>query len=161
MAPLPMNRPEVYVLSGLIGSGKTTRLSAWCIQQPTGTVSGVLAPVVNDQRHLCDIAGGECRNLEDLPPGTATEQIGRFTFNAKVFGWGRECLERAAGSDTSWVVVDEVGPLELAGGGLGPAVASLIELRSRFALVLVVRDYLVSDVLRHYSIPQVVRFPFA
>ncbi len=126
-------------------------------------IDGILAPVIDGRRHLLHIASGEMRDLEDLSGGAAVVRVRRYAFNADVFSWARERLIATVGRLTAWrgdsanpsrkasfearavphdrarvfhwVVVDEVGPLELRGEGLEPAVSAVVRtVRDRFTV---------------------------
>lgn len=189
----------IYVLSGPVQTGKTTRLRAWCddwlARAPTdatySSVDGILAPVVGGHRHLLHIPTGTMRDLEDFSDGAPAVTVRRFTFNAGVFAWARNCLLGAVtppsppADRVRWIIVDEVGPLELSGGGLEPAVSELLRVvgfgrghtpypggvgdslagspGDSLRVVLVIREDLVDDALMHLGLPPtgVPRFPFA
>lgn len=84
--------PGIYVLSGPVQTGKTTRLQGWCASQQKGAVGGILAPVINGARHICDAETGECKNLEHVPAGAPVQRVGRFAFNEEVFAWAHSCI---------------------------------------------------------------------
>jgi len=160
---------KIYLVTGPVQTGKTTRLRAWC--DGRSEVDGILAPVVNGQRHLFRISSGEMRNLEELSEGARAVTVRRYRFNAEVFAWARDCLVGAAFKRPHWIIVDEVGPLELSGGGLEPAVGELLvrvmedapRIRQEpTGVVLVIREHLVDDALKHFGVsPAAVdRFPF-
>ena len=166
---------RIYLVTGPVQTGKTTRLRAWCDER--SDVDGILAPVVDGQRHLLHIGSGVMRNLEEVSNGAATVTVRRYTFNADVFAWARSCLSGAAELSRErdawphWIIVDEVGPLELRGGGLEPALSELLsrvmEDPPRIAdnapgVVLVIREYLVDDALKHFGVSpaHTDRFPF-
>ncbi|MCK4514960.1 MAG: hypothetical protein KAU31_06860 [Spirochaetaceae bacterium] len=168
--------PRVYLVTGPVQTGKTTRLRAWCDER--SDVDGILAPVVDGRRHLLHIRSGAIRNLEDVSGGAAKVTVRRYTFNADVFAWARNCLLGAASdpgqginAQPRWIIVDEVGPLELSGGGLEPAVSALLGLvlnnplqvgGNLLRVVLVIREHLVDDALKHFGVSpaQIDRFPF-
>ena len=175
----PMSNTEpskIYLVTGPVQTGKTTRLRAWCDGRPD--VDGILAPVVDGRRHLLHIRSGAIRNLEDVSGGAAKVTVRRYTFNADVFAWARNCLLGAASdpgqginAQPRWIIVDEVGPLELSGGGLEPAVSALLGLvlnnplqvgGNLLRVVLVIREHLVDDALKHFGVSpaQIDRFPF-
>ena len=171
----------IVILTGPIRSGKTTALCSWISdRRAAGTlVGGVLAPVVNGHRYLRSIATGEERLLDVPSPdvgardladgGRASDPagivaIGPHRFYADVFAWARErvladreAVERSASG--GWIVIDEVGPLELGGGGLEPAVTEAVRVcveRGALRLVLVVRDRLLRRVVEHYRLPEAI-----
>ncbi len=169
--------PKIYLVTGPVQTGKTTRLRSWCDER--SDVDGILAPVVDGRRHLLHIGSGVIRNLEDVSNCSAKVTVRRYTFNADVFAWARSCLLGAAtdpgwesSSQPRWIIVDEVGPLELSGGGLEPAVSELLAPAvdnpfrvedDLLRIVLVIREHLVDDALKHFGVSpaQVHRFSFA
>jgi len=156
---------RVYLLSGPVRTGKTTRIQEWCKQRNAerpGSVRGVLAPVVDGHRHLVSIQSGEARDLELIRGGTPKEPIGRFVFNGAVFEWARGELLSASQSTARWIVIDEIGPLELAGRGLEPSVTRVLQSNTGAKnVVIVVREQLASAVVAHFRILDSTRFQFA
>ena len=168
-------RPEpspILVLTGPVHSGKTTQLLRWIerAREEGALVEGIVAPLVEGKRHLCLIGTDECAPLEasDQTPDESRVRIGPHLFDDKVFALGRDHLAtiahtRRRRSDTrhQWIVVDEVGPLELQGKGLEPAVGTVLGKAIAAAssrghgpsALIVVREGLVDRVLEHYSIP--------
>ncbi len=62
---------------------------------------------------------------------------GRFTFAAETLAWGNEVVRRALAGPADLVLLDEVGPLELAAGeGFLPALKMLLG-REKAGLVVV------------------------
>lgn len=146
-----MNRhKQLYLICGAVRSGKTTQLEKWVhTMEP---VDGILAPVVAGERQLCHIASGQCRNLHKGVSALNRISVGRFVFNNDVFLWAHSVL-RSLNPQARVIVVDEIGPLELAGRGLEPELSRLLE-TPRFGkahFIFVVRDALKEKVLRHYA----------
>lgn len=97
-----------------------------------------------------DLATGEEKPLCSLaPPGIPFR---RFFFSPDGLAFANAALARAA-QEADVIVADEVGPLELSGGGLGPGL--LAALQSRAFLVLTVRPSLVDDVRAWAGLPGV------
>ena len=159
----------VVILAGPIRSGKTTALSSWVERlSHAGPVTGILAPVVDGSRRLCSIATGEWRTLDAATGATSAPgedrreltRIGPHAFYTDVFRWAQAELEaaidlHAGGGQSAWVVVDEVGPLELRGEGLEPAAGLLLRRAGTgggMRVLLVVREALVERVCEHYGL---------
>ena len=54
-----------------------------------------------------------------------------------------------------WLVIDEIGPLELRGGGLEPMVGKILNEYKRTKnnrLIIVVRENLLEKVIEHYKL---------
>ena len=126
-------RDGLVILTGETGSGKTT----WAgeivgVLRARGVmVGGVLAPgLLTDTRRtgfdVTDLSTGRtvplCR--EGDAGASAGQRWGRFTFTREGLELGREALT-VRGRSADVIVVDEVGPLELAGGGWAEALDAL------------------------------------
>ncbi len=95
-----------------------------------------------------NLGSGEERPLcSREPPGIPFR---RFFFSPQGLEFVNQVLTRAA-AEAEVIVVDEVGPLELGGGGFAPGLRAL--LRSRAFLVLTVRPSLVEEVRRWAGVP--------
>lgn len=152
----------IYILSGPTGTGKTTRLLQWCADRKN--IDGILAPVIDNKRYLFHIAGNIYKPLQadQSTPDEDKVNIGRFVFDNTVFNWARNILDNCDTGQLSWLIVDEIGPLELEGQGLEPAVQRLIDRNRnmhRVNLLLVVRENLVDRVCSRYQI-QAEKFRF-
>ncbi len=139
----------VHIYSGPIQSGKTTRISNWLKNRPEA--DGILAPIRHGKRHLQRIINGESRCLQ--PPQNPADSlaIGRFLFSRATFKWGREQLYNIKPL-TPWVIIDEIGKLELQGEGLEPAVSFLLDSNPARNIILVVRDSLLEQAIGHYKL---------
>jgi len=126
-------RDGLVILTGETGSGKTT----WAgeivgVLRARGVmVGGVLATgLLTDTRRtgfdVTDLSTGRtvplCR--EGDAGASAGQRWGRFTFTREGLELGREALT-VRGRSADVIVVDEVGPLELAGGGWAEALDAL------------------------------------
>ena len=113
-----------------------------------------------EQLHLHAAGNTSCAD-EVNPRCTAVDNkdgtvvAGPFLFDAAVFAWAREELALSS-QQPDWVVVDEVGPLELKRRvGLEPAVGECLALRriqTDTRYVIVVRPSLKDTVIAHYQI---------
>ena len=139
--------PAVTILTGPIRSGKTTRLERWVAGRGAAArddAAGLLQPDGPDGRLFVDIATGEAEPLEPVGPGEGAVAVGRFRFRAAAFDWANARLVAAARESAAWLLVDEVGPLELRGEGLRPGLDAALARPG--GMLLVVRDTLVADV---------------
>ncbi|MBZ0199210.1 MAG: nucleoside-triphosphatase [Ignavibacteriaceae bacterium] len=148
---------NIYILTGKIQSGKTTKLVDWAANR-TG-VYGILSPVILGKKHLTDLKSGESKQLEvnDSERGGSIINIGHYRFDKDVFKWGRDRMLESIGYNPEWFIVDEIGPLEFRGEGLEPAFREILirsELLYDTKLVLVIREGLTDSVLDHFRIPK-------
>lgn len=141
---------RTVIISGPVRAGKTTAIERWCVGR-SDTV-GILQPVRRDGRHFLDIASQTSVPLEMVSNDQATEEVGRFRFSKAAFAWAEERLQIAAKDpEARFVLVDEIGPLELSGRGLDSVIRGTLAGISGI-LVLVVRETLVETVVAAYSI---------
>lgn len=151
-------RPRVVILTGHTGSGKTTRASEVVARlRARGiTVRGVLAPgLLEDGRRtgfdIINLATGESAQLAREHAGGAAPraQWSRFSFAEDGLALGLQALgSEALGADV--VLVDEVGPFELAGGGWAASLDCLVRDHPG-VIVLVVRSSIVEEVRRRWG----------
>jgi nucleoside-triphosphatase len=148
---------QINILSGPVRSGKTTSLMKWL--EGRDDAGGILTPDVEGVRFLYDVARRERHPFElagEPMPGEPVVEIGRFRFYQSAFEQARRILLRDLEAAPAWLIIDEIGKLELKGEGLEPAAGLLI---SRYRdgnvtgkLLLVVRDYLLEEVREHYQL---------
>lgn len=152
-----MNKP-VYILSQPIQTGKTGLLLEWIKQ--TKSVGGILTPDVDGKRKLLDIHTQTYFNLqkENHEDGI---KIGRFVFDESVMEKANQIIEECIYKDIDWIVIDEIGRLEInEHKGLETTVSKIIEAYKTgdvsAKLLLVIRDYLLNDAILHYQLDDVV-----
>lgn len=153
-----MENNNIYILSQPIHSGKTTLLMNWL--QRTPHVAGILTPDVDKWRMLYDVANKTYHPLQVRAshPVNDLTMIGKFRFSKTGFHLAQQILQRSAHSNADWVIVDEVGLLEIKqGAGLEPLLSDIIYLYksrkdSQNKLLLVIRDYLLDEARVHYGI---------
>lgn len=135
------------MIHGEIGSGKTRRAAAWVESEGLAgrTVAGVLALKSPAGRQFMDIATGDQVPLEHPAEGEVAIPVGRFQFRQTAFDWAVQRIEQALGQARS-VVIDEVGPLEMRGGGFAPLLDRLERVNPGIQRVLLVRTGLVDAV---------------
>lgn len=149
-----MMKPNIFILSQPVQSGKTTLLQTWL--KGKKNIGGILTPDENGYRKLLNIATGEQYNLQ-LKDHEHGISIGRFVFDESVFQVANEILLGELSANHEWIVVDEIGKLEFVQNkGLEPAVSKLIqhfkENTAQSKLLLVIRDYLLDEVIQHYQL---------
>jgi nucleoside-triphosphatase THEP1 len=137
----------VLVLTGPVHCGKTTFLDQASARWATRGVgcSGFLSPVMIDTNgetgyDLLELPGRRRRPYLRRQGPQGAERTGPFVFVPATLEWARAILRRP---DTL-LVVDEVGPLELRGGGLWPDLRDAVR-RPEGTALLVVRREIVAD----------------
>ncbi len=154
-----MIAPGIYILSQPIHSGKTTLLQNWLKGQ--ANVAGILTPDINDIRKVYDIADNTYYDLQTDETYTGELiSIGKYKFSAAGFEKARDILIRSANSRPDWLLVDEVGKLEIEQQtGLEPALSQIIDLykiNPTGGLLLVIRDYLLEQAICHYNLDKAI-----
>ncbi|WP_178983317.1 nucleoside-triphosphatase [Winogradskyella helgolandensis] len=147
----------IYILTGEIRSGKTTALSEWCKNR--NDVDGLLCPDnAEGKRYFLKV---KSKNEFELETELDTEdiiKIGNFKFLKSAFDKANEFLISAhSETKTTYLIIDELGKLELKNEGLHWSAERLIPncLNDKNKhLILVVRNYLVEAIVKHYSITE-------
>lgn len=142
---LTVRNRSVFIISGKVGSGKTTHLIEilQLLKDSGSTISGIIAHGLLDGDlrtgfDIEDINSGEkiplCRREKMIDHA---EQTGQFSFSKAGIEFGKKALEK----ECDLMVIDEIGPLELSGGGWADQMHA-----SSTPLLLVVREKLVPNV---------------
>ncbi|WP_179318192.1 nucleoside-triphosphatase [Winogradskyella helgolandensis] len=147
----------IYILTGEIRSGKTTALSEWCKNR--NDVDGLLCPDnAEGRRYFLEV---KSKNEFELETELDTEdiiKIGNFKFLKSAFDKANEFLISAdSETKTTYLIIDELGKLELRNEGLHWSAERLIPnclTDKNRHLILVVRNYLVEVIVKHYSITE-------
>lgn len=148
---------RALIVTGAIGAGKTAAVFSLGeeLRARGLVVGGVTSPRVlvgtsTVGYRVRDVATGEERVLcRDEPPGIPFR---RFFFSSDGLAFANDALYRAA----EWadvVIVDEVGPLELSGGGFAPGIRTA--LASQVFLILTVRPSLVAEARTWAHLPTI------
>ncbi|WP_400191864.1 hypothetical protein [Hymenobacter sp. B81] len=144
---------RIHLLSGPIRSGKTTRLQAWAGGQ--AGAAGLLMPTDAHGRYFRDLRSGLQWPTAARPGDWQAQCLGPHRFSAAAFSWANHALlGAAAAAGTQWLLVDEVGPLELRGAGLAPALRRILHEPAYQPphLLLVVRTGLREAVVEHFAL---------
>ncbi len=147
----------MFILSGSVHSGKTTRLIKWL--KDKNNVQGIISPIVDGKRYLVNINSDEKRKLE-IDSFSSQEnviKVGNYIFDKSVFEWASKIILDAIKSNPDWLIIDEVGPLELQDEGLAKAVNKVFSEKDyllKTNVVFVVRDRLLNDFLSHYNLSE-------
>jgi nucleoside-triphosphatase THEP1 len=148
---------SIFILSNPIKSGKTTRLMEWTASKTN--CEGILMPDVNGHRKMFDVGEKEYFDAECSLPNDSNEplvKVGKYHFYQSAFDKANSIILDAANSFASWIIVDEVGSLELSEMGFYQSVSKLIALKNANKLnakvLLVVRSSLLKDVVNFFEI---------
>jgi len=140
------------------GSGKTS----WCREyidrrrQSGSSVGGILCPAIEQQGQRVGSNAVDLLTGEELPFARLSrhesfkrgENVGDYTVSKKGISFACDAIRRAVENRCDLVVIDEVGPLELRGNGLMPAVE--LALVSAVDALIVVRSSLREELQRRF-----------
>lgn len=120
--PATSMQPLIF-LTGPTGVGKSTWLKS---QLPQGS-TGILSLLVKNNRYFLDLSTQQQWPMEAAAGEADVLLVGRYRFSALAFARSRQLLLQASKAHREqWLVVDEVGPLELRGEGLAPVLSEVV-----------------------------------
>ena len=140
---------NIFIFSDQIGAGKTTILKTWAQNKPN--VTGFLSLKIDGKRFFENLETGEKRPMEiensDL-------QIGKYSFDPEVFLWADKELQKQFHSETEWLIIDEIGPLEIRKNqGFHELILHILQENSpsKPKIIFVVRDFMVAEFMEKYQ----------
>lgn len=136
---------KIILFSGPIHSGKTTRLQNFIADK---NCDGIIAPIIEGKRCIQRIKTGETKLLETKSVDAIV--IGKYKFSKETFEWAKQQIKDSLQSNVDYLVIDEVGKLEMVDLGYEPMVSIAIDKfkkENSFVLILVVRESLVKEVI--------------
>ncbi len=139
----------VVIITGRIGIGKTMvcRRVSRLLQERGYTCGGVVSYKVEEGGIIVeDIGTGETGVLASRDSIHHGPRVGQYYFSTAGIALGIKAIDRGAASDL--LVVDELGPLELSGGGFIKALDLLREREVKHC-ILVIRQQLVDSFQPH------------
>ena len=131
-----MPEPGVYILTAPVQKGKTTSLVNWSAKR--NDVYGILTPVVDGKRVFMNAHTKEQFPMEAVEGETEVLNIGRFVFSKINFEKAIQIIQDAIDKE-DWLVIDEIGPMELKGEGFSDVLKEVLDKR-KHNILLVVRD---------------------
>lgn len=145
-----MNKSSIYIFTAPVHSGKTSSLLKW--REVTPDIYGIFTPVIQNKRVFMDACTKEVFEMETTDV-TDSVQIGKFTFSNKGFTKAIEILSAASKNKSGWLVIDEVGPLELKEQGFYTILQDIFSQEgTALKIILVVREALVDAVIRFFNL---------
>lgn len=151
---------NLILFTAPVQAGKTTWLMHWAKDKPR--LGGFLTPDVEGLRYLYTLRDRRLHPFQLTDSAAANMNpaevisVGRFHFAAPAFELARQTLQEDSRRDCDWLLVDEIGRLELAGAGLEPAAGEAIRRYQRGEaqgrLLLVVREPLLEAVVEYYRL---------
>ena len=143
---------KTRILTGTVGSGKTTCLMRWANAQPH--VRGILSPVADSERYFLHYPGGEKRTMEAEADEKEVYVTPRYRFSVRSFSWAVHLLEKDIRQRPDFLLIDEIGKLELRGEGFSNILCRLLDAGKVPNLILVVRTELLEAVRIKFGISE-------
>jgi nucleoside-triphosphatase THEP1 len=147
-----MKPTKIVILTGAIQSGKTTTLLRWCEHKAVG---GFLTPVVTGKRMLFTLPDKVCAPFEADHASEESIAVGRYHLLNSAFTEINNCLVQQSQVQLDWLIVDEVGPLELSEKGCYAGLMHILS-NSTNPLLCVVRAGLVQQVIDKFKLTDTV-----
>jgi len=151
-------RPSVVILTGSLHSGKSTLLLAllYYLRGEGLKVAGIIAEGlwekgVRSGFNLLDITDNELTPLCRRAPGNGPAASTPYFFSGEGMAAGRRALSPERCSPADVIIIDEVGPLEIRGGGWAPSLSPLLGLPGPLHL-WVVREKCLDEVKRAWGL---------
>lgn len=147
----------IWILTGALQSGKTTSLVNWTDER--NDVAGILTPVIEGKRVFMN---AKTRELFPMEAGTGEMEVlpvGRFVFSKANFDKAIQAIREGMNSK-GWLIIDEIGPMELKGEGFAVLLKELLKQQPEGqTMVLVVRESIVEKVKEYFNLgnPTIIR----
>ncbi len=153
------NLPKVCIISGAVGEGKTSFLLELAdeLKNQGIKVGGFLSlRIMEDEKttgyDLLDLRTNEKHSfLRSNSEEKGTNRIGRFTINNDGLNAGRQILAEANCNNFDVIFIDEVGKLELKGGGWANQLRKLLD-SNNARIILAIRKGSEYEMLAHFQI---------
>lgn len=145
-------RRRVFILTRPVRTGKTGSLISW--SEKHSNIYGILTPVIDGRRLFMDVHTRRQLPMEAAAGETDTLTVGRYLFSRQAFEEARQII-RGAIARPGWLVIDEVGPLELRGEGFAAVLREALERQpEEQTILLVVREGLVEQVREAFGLDE-------
>lgn len=153
--------PRVVIITADKNKGKTTYAMnlAEDLKAQGKKVGGFLAIAVNKNGGrsgftLREIESGKEHNICTINETSGWQKVGRYYVNPGGIDFGRKILNRNIAEDPDWIVIDEVGHMEMGNRGWAPFIDQFMQSKKISGMVWVVRKTLVARIIKkwpHYN----------
>ena len=142
----------IYIFTGDIRTGKTQSILALCGNRID--VGGFLSPDEDEGRVILRLRDRHIIPFEVEESAAAVIRVGRFNFLEAAFAESANwTMEDAKSEDIRFVVLDELGKLELKDEGYHDLILDLLKIDwSNKNLILVIRDFLLDELVSKYGL---------
>ena len=155
---------RMFIVTGGRGEGKTTFTKKLIdlLKENKINVTGILAERIMEGGEttgydIVNIETGDRECFLSLDEKAGNEWIGKYTACPKGISYGKSVLHSQVNGRNKTVVIDEIGRLELRGGGWSENLDDLVN-KSGNHLLLVVRDEFIEQVKERWKLSDAVVF---
>lgn len=149
-------KSNVVLITGEIGSGKTTLISAISARlKASGAITGgILASAVYENEvktgyKIQDVATDMEMQLSHINDTEGLARVGRYFFIPEAIEFGRDALSAERNRNSQIVLIDEIGAWELQGQGWAGSLNELI-INSNMPLIITVRKSFLELVIENW-----------
>lgn len=155
-----MTPTQIYILTARQGEGKTTRCLEIVNQLKSKgeSVGGIVAPGfwennVRSGFDLMDVQRNQKTPFAQRLPKENWKKIKAFYFNPIAIQEG-EAILRVAVLENDWIILDEIGKLDIKGHLWSSVFTELIKIPNK-NWIICVRDIFVDEVIQHWQMQNV------
>ncbi len=148
---------KTTIITGKKHSGKTTKLQeiVFDLQSDGKICAGIIAigTFKNNKRYsfdLLDISTNEKIEFMSIITNNQYKKIGKFYIKPEGEEFGTTVLEKALKSNANFIVIDEIGALELEEKGWSQALSKALEIEKN--IIITVREELLQNIINKFKI---------
>lgn len=152
------SKPKVYILSGAIGEGKTTKAQKIIsiFKDRKINVGGICSPRIMDEKETIgyDLVNIQINKREPflrIEENKDYQKIGKYNILPDGLEFGLKAIRQSRTYETRVVIVDEVGRLELSDRGWATEIEQLTK-QTGLILILAIRENFVESLMKKWNI---------
>ena len=149
-------KSNVIIITGEIGSGKTTFISgiADLLKKSGINMGGIIAPAIYEHGekkgyNIIDVSSDNKMLLSHTEDTEGMARVGRYFFIPEAIDFGRDSLSVERNRNSQIVLIDEIGAWELQGQGWAASLNELI-INCNMPLIITVRKSFVELVIENW-----------
>ena len=151
-------KPKIYILSGDIQTGKSTEVLSWAKQRARSgyKVGGIINPLIEHEKRFIDASTFQPFRMYAEVTDQEIIEVGKYRFSAEAFGRAKDILAETAMNKLDYLIIDEIGKLELDNKGLEPVISEILNSLNNHnhitKVVCIVRKSLTQKVIDKYGL---------
>lgn len=149
----PAFTSNVLLLVGASGQGKTTTLERLIAANSSRRLDGIVCPGTWKNNRRFSSTARRIATGEEAPFASRTAENTPFLFHREGAALAEEALRAEQHHATECIIIDEIGPLEMDGGGHAPSLPALLSLNNT-KHIWAVRPSLVDQVCNKWFLTQ-------